>query len=43
MVEIAASNPNFKTLVAAIQAADLTETLSGNTKFTVFAPTDGHP
>lgn len=40
IVEIAASNPNFKTLVAAVQAADLTETLSGDTKFTVFAPTD---
>ncbi len=40
IVEIAASNPNFKTLVAAIQAADLTGTLSGNTQFTVFAPTD---
>lgn len=40
IVEIAASNPNFKTLVTAVQAADLTETLSGNTKFTVFAPTD---
>ena len=40
IVEIAASNPNFKTLVAAIQAADLTETLSGDTKLTVFAPTN---
>ena len=40
IVEIAASNPNFKTLVTAIRAADLTETLSGDTKFTVFAPTD---
>ncbi|MGD1911514.1 MAG: fasciclin domain-containing protein [Rivularia sp. (in: cyanobacteria)] len=40
IVEIAASNPNFKTLVTAVQAADLTETLSGDTKFTVFAPTD---
>jgi len=40
IVEIAASNPNFKTLVTAIRAADLTETLSGDTKLTVFAPTD---
>ena len=40
IVEIAASNPNFTTLVTAVQAADLTETLSGNTKLTVFAPTD---
>ena len=40
IVEIAASNPNFKTLVAAVQAAGLVETLSGNTPFTVFAPTD---
>ncbi len=40
IVEIATSNPNFNTLVAAIQAADLTETLSGNTQITVFVPTD---
>jgi uncharacterized surface protein with fasciclin (FAS1) repeats len=40
IVEIAASNPNFKTLVTAVQAAGLVETLSGNTPFTVFAPTD---
>jgi uncharacterized surface protein with fasciclin (FAS1) repeats len=40
IVEIAASSPNFKTLVSAIQAADLAETLSGTGPFTVFAPTD---
>ena len=31
---------NFKTLVAAVQAAGLAETLSGKGPFTVFAPTD---
>jgi uncharacterized surface protein with fasciclin (FAS1) repeats len=40
IVEIAVSNPNLKTLVTAIQAADLAETLSGDNQFTVFAPTD---
>ena len=40
IVEIAANNPNFKTLVAAVQAAGLADTLSGDSKFTVFAPTD---
>jgi uncharacterized surface protein with fasciclin (FAS1) repeats len=40
IVEIAAGNPNFTTLVAAVQAAGLVEVLSGNRQFTVFAPTD---
>ncbi len=40
IVEVASSSPNFKTLVTAIQAADLSETLSGTGPFTVFAPTD---
>ena len=40
IVEIAASNESFSTLVAAVQAADLVETLSGEGAFTVFAPTN---
>lgn len=40
IVEIAAGNPDFETLVAAIKAAGLAETLSGKGPFTVFAPTD---
>jgi uncharacterized surface protein with fasciclin (FAS1) repeats len=40
IVEVAASNPDFETLVAAVTAADLAETLSGEGPFTVFAPTD---
>ena len=40
IVEVAAANNSFKTLVAAIQAAGLVETLSGKGPFTVFAPTD---
>lgn len=31
---------NFKTLVAALKAADLVDTLKGSGPFTVFAPTD---
>jgi uncharacterized surface protein with fasciclin (FAS1) repeats len=38
--EIAASNPDFSTLAAAVQAAGLTETLSGDGPYTVFAPTN---
>jgi transforming growth factor-beta-induced protein len=38
IVEIATSNPDFSTLVAALQAADLVEALSGEGPFTVFAP-----
>ena len=40
IVEIAAGNENFSTLVAAVTAADLAETLSGEGPFTVFAPTN---
>ena len=38
IVQIAASNPEFSTLVAAIKAAGLTDTLSGPGPYTVFAP-----
>ena len=40
IVEIAVAAGNFQTLVAAVQAAGLVETLSGPGPFTVFAPTD---
>jgi len=40
VVDIAVGNPDFSTLVAAIQAAGLAETLSGPGPFTVFAPTN---
>ncbi|MEJ6404189.1 fasciclin domain-containing protein [Yoonia sp. 2307UL14-13] len=40
IVDIAASNGNFNTLVAAVTAADLVDTLKGPGPFTVFAPTD---
>jgi uncharacterized surface protein with fasciclin (FAS1) repeats len=40
VVEIAAGNADFSTLVAAVQAAGLVETLSGPGPFTVFAPTN---
>ncbi|UJR24259.1 hypothetical protein I4U23_027226 [Adineta vaga] len=40
IVQTAINNGNFKTLVAALQAADLVATLKGNGPFTVFAPTD---
>jgi uncharacterized surface protein with fasciclin (FAS1) repeats len=39
-VALAAANDSFKTLTAALKAAGLTETLSGQGPFTVFAPTD---
>ena len=38
IVQIAAGNPDFSTLVAAVKAAGLAETLSGSRPFTVFAP-----
>ncbi len=40
IVEVAAGNGSFNTLVAAVKAAGLAETLSGKGPFTVFAPTD---
>jgi uncharacterized surface protein with fasciclin (FAS1) repeats len=40
IVEVASGNENFTTLVAAVTAADLAETLSGAGPFTVFAPTN---
>jgi uncharacterized surface protein with fasciclin (FAS1) repeats len=40
VVEVAAGNPDFSTLVTAVKAAGLAETLSGEGPFTVFAPTN---
>jgi len=40
IVDIAAGDPNFSTLVAALQAAGLVDTLKGPGPFTVFAPTN---
>ncbi len=40
IIETATSAGSFKTLVTAIDAAGLTETLKGKGPFTVFAPTD---
>ncbi|MCX7033720.1 MAG: fasciclin domain-containing protein [Arenimonas sp.] len=40
IVDVAAGNADFETLVAAVKAAGLAETLSGAGPFTVFAPTD---
>jgi uncharacterized surface protein with fasciclin (FAS1) repeats len=40
IVEVAQSNPDFSTLVSAVSAAGLVETLSGEGPFTVFAPTN---
>jgi uncharacterized surface protein with fasciclin (FAS1) repeats len=40
IVDIAVSNEGFSTLVAAVQAANLVETLKSPGPFTVFAPTD---
>lgn len=40
IVDVATANGSFNTLVSAIQAADLVETLSGEGPYTVFAPTD---
>lgn len=38
IVDVAAANADFSTLVAAVKAANLVETLSGDGPFTVFAP-----
>ncbi len=40
IVDVAVGNEDFSTLVAAVTAADLVETLSGDGPFTVFAPTN---
>ena len=40
IVDTAVSVGSFNTLVAAVQAADLVDTLKGEGPFTVFAPTD---
>jgi uncharacterized surface protein with fasciclin (FAS1) repeats len=40
IVDIAVSNDNFKTLVAAVQAAGLVDALKSPGPFTVFAPID---
>ena len=40
IVDTAAGNSDFETLVAAVQAAGLVETLKGEGPFTVFAPTN---
>lgn len=40
IVEVAQANSDFSTLVAAVTAAGLAETLSGTGPFTVFAPTN---
>jgi uncharacterized surface protein with fasciclin (FAS1) repeats len=40
IVGVASDNPDFSTLVAAVQAADLVDTLNGEGPFTVFAPTN---
>jgi transforming growth factor-beta-induced protein len=40
IVDTAAGNPQFSTLVAAVKAAGLVDTLKGKGPFTVFAPTN---
>lgn len=40
IVDTAVDAGNFKTLIKAVQEADLVDTLSGEGPFTVFAPTD---
>ncbi|MEM9605400.1 MAG: fasciclin domain-containing protein [Pseudomonadota bacterium] len=40
IVDVAVGAGSFNTLVAAVQAADLVDTLKGDGPFTVFAPTD---
>lgn len=40
VVAVAQGNPDFSTLVSAIQSAQLVDTLNGDGPFTVFAPTN---
>lgn len=40
IIETAVESGNFQTLVAAVEAAGLVETLKGSGPFTIFAPTD---
>ncbi len=40
VVDVLVGNPDFSTLVSAVKAAGLVETLSGEGPFTVFAPTN---
>ncbi|PTQ14324.1 fasciclin [Vibrio splendidus] len=40
IVDVAAENGSFNTLVAAVKASDLVDTLKGEGPFTVLAPTD---
>lgn len=40
IVDIAFGNPDFSILVAALQKAELVETLQGAGPYTVFAPTN---
>ena len=40
LVDVAAGSPDHTTLVAAVKAAGLVETLSGPGPFTIFAPTN---
>jgi uncharacterized surface protein with fasciclin (FAS1) repeats len=40
IIEVASANPSLSTFVEAIEAAGLTETLSGEGPYTVFAPTN---
>ena len=40
ITDIVASNPEFTTLLAAVGAADLADTLAGEGPYTVFAPTN---
>ena len=40
IAELASASENFTTLVTALKAADLVETLNGEGPFTVFAPVD---
>jgi uncharacterized surface protein with fasciclin (FAS1) repeats len=40
IIEVARANGSFKTLLAALESAGLTQVLQGSGPFTVFAPTD---